>query len=93
MSQPSLPAQVEANCERVVETTLDLLAFDTQNPPRATTEIIEYIETVVTKAGLETERLSAASADHGLVAWFPEQPAPELMFNGHIDTVPFDRDV
>jgi len=92
MLQPSLPAQVEANCERVVETTLDLLAFDTQNPPRTTTEIIEYIETVVTKAGLETERLSAASADHGLVAWFPEQPAPELMFNGHIDTVPFDRE-
>lgn len=47
---------------------------------------------MVTKAGLETERLSAASADPGLVAWFPEQPAPELVFNGHIDTVPFDRE-
>jgi len=92
MAQSPLATRVEANCEHVVETTLDLLAFETQNPPGATTDIIDYIEQAVTAAGLETVRLTPGSDDPGLVAWFPGQPAPELVFNGHVDTVPFDRE-
>jgi len=92
MTQSSLATHIEANCERVVETTLDMLSFDTQNPPGATTELIDYIERAMTTAGYETERLSETTDNPGLVAWFPGHPAPELVFNGHVDTVPFDRE-
>lgn len=90
MDTSSLERAIEAHDERLVETTMDLLGFDTQNPPGDTADIIGYIERAVSDAGLHTERLGAPEHP-ALVGWFPDRP-PELVFNGHVDTVPFDRD-
>mgnify|MGYP005851596117 CR=1 FL=1 len=76
---------------RLIETTLELLAFDTQNPPGETDGIVDYLDDQLTRAGLETAQLHCAPNKPNLVAWFGGQREPELVFQGHVDTVPFDR--
>ena len=90
MDTPPLGRAVAAHDERLVETTMDLLGFDTQNPPGETADIIGYVERAVRDAGLHTERLGPAG-NPTLIGWFPDYP-PELIFNGHVDTVPFERE-
>ena len=79
--------------DHLVETLLELLAFDTQNPPGETVAIVDYLEKELQAAGLETDRLICADRKPNLIAWFPGSPAPRLVLQGHLDTVPFDREV
>lgn len=78
--------------DRLVETLLELLTFDTQNPPGETVAIVDYLEAQLQAAGLETKRLICADRKPNLIAWFPDHPAPQLVLQGHLDTVPFDRE-
>ena len=86
------PTEADVDRSRVIETTLDLLAFDTQNPPGETGEIVDYLDDQLTAAGLETARLHCTPDRPNLVAWFSGQREPDLVFQGHVDTVPFDRE-
>ncbi len=90
MTEPSPPDAIDR--DRLAETLLELLAFDTQNPPGETVAIVDYLEDTLQSVGLETERLICADRKPNLVAWFPDQPAPDLVLQGHLDTVPFDRE-
>ena len=78
--------------DRLAERLLELLAFDTQNPPGETVAIVDYLEAYLTALGLQTERLICAERKPNLIAWFPGEPAPELVLQGHLDTVPFDSE-
>jgi len=89
MDDTRIDERIEANTQRLVETTLDLLAFDTQNPPGETTAIVEYIHSELTDLELETARVGEDTVP-GIVGWFPSHPDPDLVFLGHLDTVPFD---
>lgn len=89
MTGSPLGHAIEENDERLVATTLDLLGFDTQNPPGNTADIIGYIDRALSEAGLQTRRFGPPE-NPALIGWFSGRP-PELLFNGHVDTVPFDR--
>ena len=90
MTQTHPPDAIDR--DRLVETLLELLAFDTQNPPGETVAIVDYLEDQLQAAGLKTQRLICADQKPNLVAWFPGEPAPDLVLQGHLDTVPFDRE-
>jgi len=64
-----------------------LVAFDTQNPPRALTadsEIFHYLKEYL------PDGFTIEVTDHGLgrVSFFAKRGAPNIIFNVHIDTVP-----
>jgi len=89
MDETRIDERIEATTQRLVETTLDLLAFDTQNPPGETTAIVEYVDSELTDLEMETARVGDDTVP-GIVGWFPSHPDPELVFLGHLDTVPFE---
>ena len=90
MDDTRLDEYIDANEQRLVETALDLLAFDTQNPPGETTAIVEYVGRELVALGMDTTQVGDEDAP-GIVGWFPTQPDPDLVFLGHLDTVPFER--
>lgn len=91
MNDTRLDEHIDANEQRLVDTALNLLAFDTQNPPGDTADIVEYIRRELATVGLETTQVGDDIAP-GVVGWFPTQPDPDFLFLGHLDTVPFDSD-
>mgnify|MGYP000238811070 FL=1 len=78
--------------EDVAATALDLLGIDTQNPPGATREAVAALESWFTDLGVATERIAPDAAKPNLLATIPGERDATLLFNGHLDTVPFDRE-
>lgn len=94
---PDPVAWVRDHEEESAELLLSLLEHDTQNPPGRTGEIVGWIEDRVEDWGLETDRVVSEPAKPNLVATLPGERDTTLVFNGHLDTVPFqpgrwDRD-
>jgi succinyl-diaminopimelate desuccinylase len=83
---PSVPT------DRVVDIATDLLAIDTQNPPGDVRPAIEYVEELLSAAGFEAERVATDPAKPNLIATLPGESDRTLLYNGHVDTVPFDRE-
>ncbi|EMA57851.1 M20 family metallopeptidase [Halorubrum lipolyticum] len=77
--------------DRVVDIATDLLAIDTQNPPGDVRAAIEYVESLFSAAGFDTERVATDPAKPNLIATLPGESDRTLLYNGHADTVPFDR--
>ena len=73
----------------LVGTTLALLAEDTQNPPGETAALADVVDDVLTAAGLETTRLTVDPAKPNVLATLPGEREATLLYNGHLDTVPF----
>ncbi|WP_049980076.1 M20 family metallopeptidase [Halolamina rubra] len=86
------PVDVRTRREELVELLLDLLAVDTANPPGDTREIVDLIESWLAPLGVETERFAADPAKPNLIVTVPGERDRTLLFNGHLDTVPFDAD-
>lgn len=82
---------VEENRNDLVETTLDLLGFDTQNPPGETRELVASLEAFVEPLGPDVERFAVDPAKPNLVVTISGERDATLLYNGHVDTVPFDR--
>jgi succinyl-diaminopimelate desuccinylase len=78
--------------ESILELTLDLLEFDTQNPPGQTRAVIDWLETQFSELGLSTEQYAVDPAKPNLIATLQGKSDRVLCFNGHVDTVPFDAD-
>lgn len=76
--------------DQLAETALELLGFDTQNPPGETANLIAWLERSLRTAGFETERIAVDEAKPNLVARLPGASEHTLLYNGHVDTVPFD---
>ncbi|MFC7211081.1 M20 family metallopeptidase [Natronoarchaeum sp. GCM10025321] len=76
----------------LVATTLELVAHDTTNPPGNTRDIVEWIETEFTDAGIRTERFAVDDRKPNLLATIPGQSETTLLYSGHLDTVPYDPD-
>jgi len=51
----SSPADMASGRKRLVESTLELLAFDTQNPPGETTVLLAWLEGVIQGWDVDTE--------------------------------------
>lgn len=77
---------------RLAETTLELLAFDTQNPPGETRQAFDWLERSVPERGVEIDRIEAEREKPNLVVTIPGEREWTLLYEGHLDTVPYDRD-
>lgn len=88
----SAPIDVSARQSELVALTLDLISFDTSNPPGNTHELVDFIETRLESMGVATERFAVDPAKPNLLATVPGESDRTLLFNGHLDTVPYDAD-
>jgi len=71
---------------------LDLVGFDTQNPPGETDEAFDYVESYLAALDVETRRVSVDDDRPNLLATVPGERPETLLFNGHLDTVPYDAE-
>lgn len=78
--------------ERLVATTLGLVARDTTNPPGDTREIVGWIDATLTDVDIETERFAVDRRKPNLLATVPGAADQQLLYSGHLDTVPYDSD-
>jgi succinyl-diaminopimelate desuccinylase len=89
----SPPDSVRADrASALVETTLDLLAYDTQNPPGTTCEIVEYLTERLAELPVSVDRVTLDPEKPNLTVTVPGEREATLLYNGHLDTVPFDPD-
>lgn len=83
-------AYVETRREELVDLTLDLLGVDTANPPGDTREIADLVAAYLEPLPVDVERIAVDPAKPNLLATVPGASAETLLYNGHLDTVPFD---
>lgn len=83
---------VEAHRADLVELALDLLAVDTSNPPGDTTALAELIEDRLADHAVAVERVTVDPAKPNLLVTVPGDREKRLLYNGHLDTVPFDAE-
>lgn len=76
--------------EQLVATTLELVAHDTSNPPGDTRDIIDWIESTLREAGIETEQFAVEDRKPNLLATVSGSSELTLCYCGHLDTVPYD---
>jgi len=89
---PTVAALSDDRSAAVVDVLLDILAIDTQNPPGETAPLAEYIEANLQDAGIPTERVAVDPAKPNVLAHVEGDRDETLLFNGHMDTVPYDAD-
>lgn len=92
MTQSQPPKTETARRERLAESTLDLLSLDTQNPPGETTELLAWLEGLILEWGVDTEWIEAVDGKPNLVATIPGDQEWTLLYEGHVDTVPYERE-
>ncbi len=78
--------------EDLFSLTLDLIEFDTQNPPGETAEGMAFVREYLQEAGLQPDTVTVDPAKPNVVAEIPGRRSETLLFNGHLDTVPFEAE-
>ena len=86
------PSRTDGRRERLVNATAELLSFDTQNPPGETRPALEWIHERVSSFDVETEWIESDPSKPNLVVTVPGESDRTLLYVGHLDTVPFDRE-
>lgn len=81
---------VTRNEREVTDLALELLRFDTQNPPGETTDSIDWIAASFDELDIKTERVAVEQEKPNLLATLPGETDHTLLYAGHLDTVPFD---
>ncbi|ELZ00222.1 M20 family metallopeptidase [Natrialba aegyptia] len=76
----------------LIDLALELLAIDTANPPGDTREIVSLLEESLSQLPVDVERFAVDPAKPNLLVTLPGASDRTLLYNGHLDTVPFDRD-
>lgn len=76
--------------ERLFELAEALIEVDTQNPPGETRALAEYVETFFENLGVEARSVATDPAKPNVIATLPGTANRTLLYNGHLDTVPFD---
>ncbi|USZ71798.1 M20 family metallopeptidase [Natronosalvus halobius] len=92
---PSLTPEtyVRDHRDELVDIALELLAIDTSNPPGDTREIVDVLETSLSSLPLDLERVAVDPAKPNLLVRVPGVDSTRtLLFNGHLDTVPYNAD-
>ncbi|MFB6082345.1 MAG: M20 family metallopeptidase [Halanaeroarchaeum sp.] len=70
---------------------LDLLGYDTQNPPGDTAGLASFVEDELGDAGIDHRRVVSDPAKPNVVATIDGDRSETLLFEGHLDTVPYDE--
>ena len=81
---------LDDNRESLVEQARALLAVGTQNPPGETAPLARTLEETFSSLGVDTDRVVADPAKPNLVVTLPGETDRTLLYNGHLDTVPYD---
>ena len=89
MPEAAPVAAVTQRESEIVDLALELLSFETANPPGETADVIEYVEQYYERVGLDTERIVVDPAKPNLLATVPGDSERTLLYLGHVDTVPF----
>jgi acetylornithine deacetylase/succinyl-diaminopimelate desuccinylase-like protein len=76
--------------ERPADLLSELIRFETVNPPGGERACVEYVDGLLTEAGIATETLAAEAERPNLLARLPGGDAPPLLLQGHVDVVPTD---
>lgn len=75
--------------ERPAALLSELVQFDTTNPPGDERACVDYIDDLLTDAGIETKELTDDPDRPNLLARLPGRgEAPPLLLQGHVDVVP-----
>ncbi|PGF14119.1 acetylornithine deacetylase [Natrinema sp. CBA1119] len=88
-----LEAYVADRRSDLIDLALDLLSVDTANPPGDTREIAALLEEYLSQFPVDVERFAVDPAKPNLLVTLPGASDRTLLYNGHLDTVPFDADV
>jgi succinyl-diaminopimelate desuccinylase len=75
--------------ERLFEIAGRLLEVETQNPPGETRVLADRVETFLDGLGLETRTVVTDPAKPNVIATLAGETDRTLLYNGHLDTVPF----
>jgi len=92
MVPPKLTDHVRGAEEDLVARLRELLAVDTQNPPGETARLADDVEDYFESLGVSTARFVSDPAKPNVVATLPGESERTLLFDGHLDTVPYDAD-
>ncbi|WP_336036735.1 M20 family metallopeptidase [Halobacterium yunchengense] len=92
MSASTPREYVDAHRPELVDLALDLLAVDTSNPPGDTTELADVVAAFLEADGVDVEGFAVDPSKPNLLATLPGEGEATLLYNGHMDTVPFDAD-
>lgn len=76
----------------IVETALDLISCDTSNPPGDTADAVDYVEGFLQDLGVDTRRIEEAEGKPNLVARLDGVSDRCIVYEGHLDTVPFEEE-
>ncbi|MDS0473375.1 ArgE/DapE family deacylase [Natrinema sp. 1APR25-10V2] len=76
----------------LVDLALDLLAIDTSNPPGDTRELVGFLEEYLSELPVDVERFAVDPAKPNLLVTLSGASDRTLLYNGHLDTVPFDAE-
>ena len=76
--------------ERPADLLSELIRFETVNPPGGERACVQYVDGLLTEAGIATETLAAEAERPNLLARLPGGDAPPLLLQGHVDVVPTD---
>jgi len=91
---PALPGVIDeyldSHDDDLLEEALALVGFDSQNPPGETHELFEYLERRLSDAGSDPAMVATDPARPNLLVTVPGEREETLLYNGHLDTVPFD---
>ena len=90
-SEPAPVSFLAGRRDDLAATTLDLVGVDTRNPPGETRAAAAVVEEWFADLGVETERVAPDAAKPNVLATVPGTADRTLLYNGHLDTVPFDR--
>ncbi|QCS42858.1 M20 family metallopeptidase [Natrinema versiforme] len=82
-------ASLEEHPRELLETTRRLVGADTSNPPGNTRTLAEWLEDEFASLGFDCERFAVDPMKPNLVATLPGERDFTLLYNGHLDTVPF----
>jgi succinyl-diaminopimelate desuccinylase len=88
---PAVREFVENARADLADLALELVGYDTQNPPGETSAVVDFLEEYFGDLGYGVRRIAADPAKPNLVATLPGDSDWTLAFNGHVDTVPYDR--
>jgi succinyl-diaminopimelate desuccinylase len=92
MSDVTPSEYVRAHREELAALTLDLLAIETSNPPGDTRDIVAEIQQFLDPLSVDIDRFAVDPAKPNLLVRISGESAHTLLYNGHLDTVPFDAD-
>ncbi|GAB7090188.1 ArgE/DapE family deacylase [Halorubrum luteum] len=86
------PVVSSVSGQRVLDLAAELIAIDTRNPPGDTRALADRVEGFFSELGVQTERVATDPAKPNVLATLPGETDRTLLYNGHLDTVPFDAD-